>query len=1476
MSWNGGQMSKPQWNGNGNATTSRILNVSTITADEIFTKDLYANYISTGSLFAQNLSTTNGSIGFLSNLVLKTGVIELGVSPTYLTAEAGVLYVNGDAVAFPSSFSTIADWSQFKAVANVDMSRSSIYNVRSISTNSISTGLVLAGSISTNNLASRNIGANNISTGFLLADTINSRAAIITTLTGTDMVYGNGILGNLSSSNILGRNIFSSNIVNSNILTTAELDVDYLSAAFIVAKTANIDTLFNSTITGYKGIFQSTAVGFLIANNISTGFIKAANGLYSLLQASNLSTLNTDASTLNARVLRAGTAEVETLLTTRDIVLSPPQMYPDYDSNILYAPGTSVTYNLNYYEAVVSNLNVPPSGSIPLWINGGTYNVYNYVFVTGVASYRCIRNVSGSIIPPNSDHDNWEYFSDTNVIFQIWSYVSPPSGSGIVGNITSYINVGSITASNINVSSLVLNNFSTSNITSYNITNSNLLSNAGDAQFNTLTTSGALTTNNALNLNGGLFLNSDIEGSTCNYASIDGTQTRFFDSINNILNLNTNALNVVGCGTGNTVLPPYRNNSIVNIGETEFSPGVVSIYGVNAELTTALTVYGLTSLNGDTTINGLNTVNGFTDLNGDLTVIGLTTITGDTDITGLTSITGNTDINGACQITGETNILGLLTAEAGIGVLGAMTFQAGVIEIGDPMPGVTNNFGFYCYYSNAYFENLNVNLNANFQQNVNVNGILTANTINLNSTTSRLANISTLFVSSLIGYKGLFDSISTNYISSGIINAGRGLFNSLSTINISTGSLKADIITTAELLTESIGNPNPFGSFPINVNNALNLGENNIFNVGSLTANNISTVLISTGLINSGELDVIVDNEFALAAGNIIVLSQNGTSIQDNATVNITAESQLTLTSIASDITIEALGGNTTINANILNLNNNLTNINSLTDINLNTTNGYTYIGYASTASLNTSTINFDNATGQFVSLQAPPDDAAGLIFYRTIDGVQEPDTFIVIQNSIGFNIQSISTIAVTAPNEIAIDSGKRLGLSGTDFVVVDTPVLVVNSNATISSINTRQITTSNVSSINIEASYANIWDITSSNISTTSVYANELYTYYLGNPFPFTQLPIKVNNALDLQANSIYNITQVSTGSLLAGSVRTPTVSTNILSTGSLLAGSVRTPTVSTNILSTGTILTNFITGAVNVNFGKSIIPSGNLDIGASGAFRWNNLWVSTISSIHTQSSTITVTNRITTSTVTTSNIETRRISRPADMVGQVPTTDLEPATGNVTQLGYPFNGNFNGFFSRVCAISTITSNIVHPLGDDITSSIRVLGTLSTQNLMVSTINRKLYPYTSTLNIPFSTFSITGNQAGTPILLYSNIQFLNQGFHRISQKAILSKNSGGSSQDIHANIFYTVGAFPSTPSITDGYSALAYANDDARSTFTTLMTEFYVSTPTTRNILYYDSAAKNYTARLYMGTLFDTYTPQFGLNPERIQANIL
>ena len=186
---------KANWQGNGGAINSRNINVSSITADIIVTQELIATTgVFTPYVEAPSISSLYGSIGFLSNLVLNTDVIQLGISPTILTAEAGVLYVNGDAVAFPSSFSTIADWSQFKAVANVDMSRSSIYNVQSISTNVISTG-----TLATNNVIARGLSTLNVSSGNITFDTLNGRAGTVGILSGSNLVYNDGIFSNISA-----------------------------------------------------------------------------------------------------------------------------------------------------------------------------------------------------------------------------------------------------------------------------------------------------------------------------------------------------------------------------------------------------------------------------------------------------------------------------------------------------------------------------------------------------------------------------------------------------------------------------------------------------------------------------------------------------------------------------------------------------------------------------------------------------------------------------------------------------------------------------------------------------------------------------------------------------------------------------------------------------------------------------------------------------------------------------------------------------------------------------------------------------------------------------------------------------------------------------------------------------------------------------------------------------------------------------
>lgn len=86
-------------------------------------------------------------------------------------------------------------------------------------------------------------------------------------------------------------------------------------------------------------------------------------------------------------------------------------------------------------------------------------------------------------------------------------------------------------------------------------------------------------------------------------------------------------------------------------------------------------------------------------------------------------------------------------------------------------------------------------------------------------------------------------------------------------------------------------------------------------------------------------------------------------------------------------------------------------------------------------------------------------------------------------------------------------------------------------------------------------------------------------------------------------------------------------------ISTGNLYTGIITTPIICTITISTSVLNTNSIDAPVNINFGKSLIPFSDgtgIDIGSSNNFRWRNLWVSTISSIHITTSTLEVQNNI------------------------------------------------------------------------------------------------------------------------------------------------------------------------------------------------------------------------------------------------------
>jgi len=197
------------------------------------------------------------------------------------------------------------------------------------------------------------------------------------------------------------------------------------------------------------------------------------------------------------------------------------------------------------------------------------------------------------------------------------------------------------------------------------------------------------------------------------------------------------------------------------------------------------------------------------------------------------------------------------------------------------------------------------------------------------------------------------------------------------------------------------------------------------------------------------------------------------------------------------------------------------------------------------------------------------------------------------------------------------------------------------------------------------------------------------------------------------------------------------------------------------------------------------------------------------------------------------------------------------------------------NTGFGTTLSMSTVTTNAltigagagfinIPFIQSVLTSSIQ----MNTSVLNTSTINAKLPPFWSTLNIPTSSFTISGTTAGTPIVLYSNVDFppYTKGLYKIYQKAILTKVTGGAGVDARASIFYTQGTYPSTTSFLDGFSILPYTNTISISTYTTCVTTCAISSITTRNICYYDGTANAYTASLSMGNLAVEYTPSFGV----------
>jgi hypothetical protein len=537
--------------------------------------------------------------------------------------------------------------------------------------------------------------------------------------------------------------------------------------------------------------------------------------------------------------------------------------------------------------------------------------------------------------------------------------------------------------------------------------------------------------------------------------------------------------------------------------------------------------------------------------------------------------------------------------------------------------------------------------------------------------------------------------------------------------------------------------------------------------------------------------------------------------------------------------------------------------------------------------------------------------EEAFIKFYKPSD--QEfPIGAIGGNDTVGFSFTAPSSMYMVAGQDINIGATSNLNLGGeytligaTSTIILTSPEINIPNNLNVSSIRTNQ-----VSSFNVETQYLNVNLIKFDNLINQYVnnisgvdYINidaPLRTYnfnYISNtggnnPGVVFQYSDLLDGSLIFNSNNRFvlskplDVNQITTDSIIVNNYAGNSISSLRISTGSLFSGflsSIHTQTSTlsaTNTITASTIAIDRIVGnasATNV-FTNNLFPiSAGAQIGfgpttASGGYYNQGYFRSTFTSV-IQPNTVAgqLSNVVRVNGILSTNTLTTQF-----LLGAGPVAGTSIYTNTLLPNGSSGLGNTgNNFFTQGCFASTFTS-VIQPRTDagvSVANSnvVRINGFVSTQNVFVSTINRKLYPYTSTLNTPPSTFSYAASNTRSstvPYVLYSNVAFPNAGWFSLSQKAIFTRASGGS--DTHQSILYTPGAFISTPSQKDGYATLPYLNENNSSTFTTLTTQLYISsTQLNRNIILYNGTNNNFVGNLFLDSLNITYTPSQGINPE-------
>ena len=636
--------------------------------------------------------------------------------------------------------------------------------------------------------------------------------------------------------------------------------------AYFPAK-SNVTMNLND-ITGAKDIYSKTLTA---SNSITTSNLTATN----TISNTTLNNVNINTTFINGRNLNVSTISIRNISSTQ---ISTNALYAQY-AFIPFIQTSTLEFETALgrdvaISSMVANrsLYIPDEfdndgaiffankeldgfyGTITTTDNRSTFVMAggNNVGLLSLSTIQLLGSRGIDIKTVRSDLDPTTIVIDTDALGITAKAIVAivPDVTLITSNIIFNANIVDISANQLNTNAFIstnavfgelieftIGNFSTINtdelnvgiLTTNNINNSSNINTAtldvsGNATINNLTANTLIA--NGLTVNDSADYNTFISFGTSN-SGFYGAQ--YLYDINSLRNLQVEKITVLGGWTGDDVIPPYYNDSIVEIGEDEIRPGQVTINGFNADpldTGTALTVRGDTQITQNLNVLGLTTLEGIVEALGDLNVDGAFTAQGTVDITGITTATGIVNCLGGLGVEGEANFLGAVTAEAGIGVIGAMGVTAGDITFGSEVDTAET---FTVHYTTNFSNAVNFGNVVNFSDDVYVSTIngnqIVLKTTAISPASELLYNIDNV----LTGAVSLSDSNTfalTGFNKTKITSVSNTLIQSYSNIDISAN--------------------NTIFTGVVTMNNTLNMNGYDIVNVNAIYYNFLITNSVFT------------------------------------------------------------------------------------------------------------------------------------------------------------------------------------------------------------------------------------------------------------------------------------------------------------------------------------------------------------------------------------------------------------------------------------------------------------------------------------------------------------------------------------------------------------------------------------------------------------------------------------------------------